>query len=61
MTERFKQDNDGVSQSVIDAYILGLGKPENVGNVAMFLLSDGAGWITGTDVVVDGGCMLSKD
>lgn len=61
MTESFKQDNDGVSQSVIDAYILGLGKPENVGSVAMFLLSDGAGWITGTDVVVDGGCMLSQD
>ena len=61
MTDRFKQDNDGMAQSVIDSYILGLGKPEKVSSVALFLLSSGAGWITGTDVVVDGGCLLSKD
>ena len=61
MTEKFKNDNGGIAQSVIDSYILGLGKPQNVSRVALFLLSDGASWITGTDVLVDGGCMLSRD
>lgn len=34
---------------------LGLGQPEDVANACVFLLSDGARWITGTNLVVDGG------
>lgn len=34
---------------------LGLGKPEDVANACAFLLSDGACWITGTTLVIDGG------
>jgi len=34
---------------------IGLGKPEDVANACAFLLSDGARWITGTDLIVDGG------
>ncbi|MDY2942304.1 MAG: SDR family oxidoreductase [Paludibacteraceae bacterium] len=34
---------------------LGLGMPTDVANAAMFLLSDGARWITGQNIVVDGG------
>ncbi|SMO50561.1 NAD(P)-dependent dehydrogenase, short-chain alcohol dehydrogenase family [Saccharicrinis carchari] len=34
---------------------LGLGKPEDVANACMFLLSDASRWITGTNLVVDGG------
>jgi len=34
---------------------LGLGKPEDVANACVFLLSDASRWITGTDIVVDGG------
>lgn len=34
---------------------LGLGQPSDIANTAMFLLSDGARWITGQNVVVDGG------
>ncbi len=34
---------------------LGLGMPCDVANAAMFLLSDGARWITGQNIVVDGG------
>jgi NAD(P)-dependent dehydrogenase (short-subunit alcohol dehydrogenase family) len=34
---------------------LGLGKPEDVANACLFLLSDEARWITGTNLIVDGG------
>jgi len=34
---------------------LGLGRPEDVANACVFLLSDAARWITGTNLVVDGG------
>lgn len=34
---------------------LGLGVPSDIANTAMFLLSDGARWITGQNIVVDGG------
>lgn len=34
---------------------LGLGMPSDIANTAMFLLSDGARWITGQNIVVDGG------
>lgn len=34
---------------------LGLGKPEDVANVSVFLLSDASRWITGTNLIVDGG------
>ena len=34
---------------------LGLGQPEDVANSCIFLLSDAAKWITGTNLVVDGG------
>ena len=32
-----------------------LGKPEDVARGAIFLLSDGSSWITGTNLIVDGG------
>lgn len=35
--------------------LLGIGKPEYVSGMVLFLLSDRAQWITGTDIVVDGG------
>ncbi|WP_411145715.1 SDR family oxidoreductase [Streptomyces sp. x-80] len=36
-----------------------LGVPEDIGGAAVFLLSDGAGWITGQTLVVDGGLSLN--
>jgi NAD(P)-dependent dehydrogenase (short-subunit alcohol dehydrogenase family) len=34
---------------------LGFGRPEDVSNAVLFLLSDASQWITGTSLVVDGG------
>jgi NAD(P)-dependent dehydrogenase (short-subunit alcohol dehydrogenase family) len=42
-------------QEIIKKHLLGEGDPEDVSGVVLFLLSDRARWITGTDIVVDGG------
>ena len=38
-----------------EMYPLGLGKPEDIANACVFLLSDASRWITGTNLIVDGG------
>jgi NAD(P)-dependent dehydrogenase (short-subunit alcohol dehydrogenase family) len=37
------------------SYPLGTGRPEDVLNLAAFLISEKAGWITGQEFVLDGG------
>lgn len=53
MTEGLEETHnlDEVNQNSL----LGIGNPEDVSGMVLFLLSDRAKWITGTDVVVDGG------
>lgn len=41
-----------------DLYPLGLGKSSYIADAAHFLLSEGSRWITGTNMVVDGGISL---
>lgn len=36
-------------------YPLGIGKPKDIAPVVRFLLSEGASWITGQEIIVDGG------
>jgi NAD(P)-dependent dehydrogenase (short-subunit alcohol dehydrogenase family) len=38
-----------------DGFPLGLGEPNDVANLAIFLLSDASKWITGQNMIVDGG------
>lgn len=40
-------------------YPLGFGKPEDVANAAVFLLSNASRWITGTTLVMDGGLTIN--
>lgn len=40
---------------VEDKHLLGLGEPEDVANTCVFLLSDASRWITGQNIIVDGG------
>ena len=35
--------------------VLGFGRPRDIANAAIFLMSDASVWITGTSMVVDGG------
>lgn len=36
-------------------HLLGLGNPENVANACIYLLIDASRWVTGSNLVVDGG------
>lgn len=42
-------------QEIVKAHPLGLGTTEDVANACIFLLSDASKWITGTNLIVDGG------
>lgn len=39
-------------------YPLGLGNPSDIANTCIFFLSDGSKWITGSELVIDGGLTL---
>lgn len=53
MTTQLEETNnlDEVNQN----HLLGIGIPEDVSGVVLFMLSDRSKWMTGTDIVVDGG------
>ncbi|MGI5472734.1 SDR family NAD(P)-dependent oxidoreductase [Streptomyces sp. CA-132043] len=46
---------DGVERWTRAAPLTRLGRPEDIGDACVFLASNAASWITGTDLVVDGG------
>ncbi len=51
----FEKLSEESKKSIIDMHPLGLGKQEDIANVCAFLLSDASRWITGTNLIVDGG------
>lgn len=42
-------------QKRIDGFLLGLGETEDVANACIYLLSDASRWVTGQNLIVDGG------
>jgi NAD(P)-dependent dehydrogenase (short-subunit alcohol dehydrogenase family) len=42
-------------QEMVKAHPLGFGMPEDVANACIYLLSDASRWMTGTNLVLDGG------
>lgn len=55
--DRLPEDS---KQKLADAHLLGMGKPENIALPIQFLLSDASSWISGSDLVVDGGYLLRR-
>lgn len=55
--------NQGMYRNVDEyesKYPLGIGRPEDVANAAIFLLSDASCWVTGTSLLLDGGFTIGK-
>ncbi len=50
----YSLDNDSLER-IKSLHPLGLGIPEDVANACVFLLSDASRWITGINLIVDGG------
>ncbi len=61
-TPMFDAASEGMSQESMDAHIakypLGVGYPEDVANSVIFLLSPASRWITGINLLMDGGLLL---
>ncbi|HXP48653.1 MAG TPA: SDR family oxidoreductase [Bacteroidia bacterium] len=41
-------------------YPLGIGTPDDIANAAIYLLSDASRWVTGTDLLIDGGFTIGS-
>ena len=55
---RQELDAQPMMQVMLDATPLQrLGRPEEIAAVVAFLISDAAPFLTGTDLLVDGGCL----
>lgn len=58
-TEMMKKAEKNMTDKQIEdlkkSYLLGLGKPEDVSNACIYLLSDASSWVTGINLIVDGG------
>ena len=50
-----KQMRSEQVEAIRQAHLLGFGQPEDVAAAATFLIADEARWITGTNLIVDGG------
>jgi 3-oxoacyl-[acyl-carrier protein] reductase len=58
--EKRKTDNPQLYHSILKSIPWGrLGTAEEIASVALFLVSDMAGWVTGQTLIVDGGQLLS--
>jgi NAD(P)-dependent dehydrogenase (short-subunit alcohol dehydrogenase family) len=51
----FEEIGEEASSEIIRKHPLGIGNPEDVANACIFLLSDASRWVTGTNLVIDGG------
>ena len=53
--EMFKRLSEESKKEIIDMHPLGLGIPEDIANTSAFLLSNASRWMTGSNLIVDGG------
>ncbi len=50
-----------ISDSIFNQHLLGIGSPHDVTPLVLFLLSDSSKWITGTNIVIDGGYLAGGE
>ncbi|MEF8822255.1 MAG: glucose 1-dehydrogenase [Halovenus sp.] len=55
MVDRASEDNENVEQSIAATPLGRLGRPEEIGDAAVWLCSDDASFVTGETLVADGG------
>jgi len=55
LEKMFEDIGEEASSEIIRKHPLGIGNPEDVANACIFLLSDASRWITGINLVIDGG------
>ncbi|AZA81708.1 short-chain dehydrogenase [Chryseobacterium lactis] len=55
LEKMFAGIGEEAAEEILKRHPLGIGRPEDVANACIFLLSDAAAWITGSNLVVDGG------
>lgn len=59
MTKKLEElQSEEYKQEIINSYPLGVGEPMDVASLSVFLLSSGSRWITGQNIVIDGGRTL---
>ena len=51
----YYSQNDKLKERITNLHPLGLGTPADVANACIYLLSDAGRWVTGTQLMVDGG------
>ena len=51
----FEQIPDQTKSNMLADHPLGFGRPADVANACIYLLSDASRWITGTNLIIDGG------
>lgn len=51
----YYSQNEEMKARITGLHPLGLGTPEDVANACVFLLSDAGRWVTGTQLMIDGG------
>lgn len=51
----YYSQNEELKERIHLLHPLGLGQPDDVGNACVFLLSDAGRWVTGTQLMIDGG------
>ncbi len=54
MNSHYRKDENSMNE-VLKQHPLGIGLPSDIANAAVFLLSDASRWVTGTNLIVDGG------
>mgnify|MGYP002589065033 CR=1 FL=1 len=55
MTEYLESLTEDQKKKRLEGFLLGLGSTEDVSNTCIYLLSDASRWVTGQNLIVDGG------